>query len=69
MDKKYYLILFVNITLPCATCYLPSDTPLAQGTNNAVIFLLGTISFVLVSIILTCSYFYYRSKRENYGEN
>ena len=69
MDKKYYLILFVNIILPCATCYVPSDTPLAQGTNNAVMFLLGTIGFVLISIILTCSYFYYRSKRINYGEN
>ena len=69
MDKKYYLIPFINIVLPCAVCYVPADTPLAQGTNNAVILLLGTISFVLISIMLTISYFYYRSKKINYGEN
>ena len=68
MNKKYSILCFINIILPCAVCYVPNDTPLAQGTNNAVLFLLGIIIFILLNIIGTIFYFYYRSKNLNYGE-
>ena len=68
MDKKYFILCFINTIFPCAVCYVPSDTPLAQGTNNAVLFLLGTIIFILLNIIGTIFYFYYKSKNLNYGE-
>ena len=48
MNKKYSILCFINIILPCAVCYVPNDTPLAQGTNNAVFFLLGIIIFILL---------------------
>ena len=68
MNKKYSIFCFINIILPCAVCYVPNDTPLAQGVNNAVLFLLGTIIFILLNIIGTIFYFYHRSKNLNHGE-
>ena len=35
---------------PCAVCYGAPDHPVTQGMNNAVIFLLFTIIFVLSCI-------------------
>ena len=69
VDRKYYILPFFNIIFPCAVCYVPNDTPLAQGTNNAVIFLLVVIGFVLLNIIASIFYFYNKSKKINYGEN
>ena len=48
-----YLLLFVinmNILSACAVCYGAPDHPVTQGMNNAVIFLLSTITFVLSCI-------------------
>ena len=68
MIKKYYIIVFFNIIFPCAVCYAPIDTPIAQGTNDAVAFLLSIISFVLLNIVACIIYFYNRSKKINYGD-
>ena len=51
MNKKYSILCFINIILPCAVCYIPNDTPLAQGTNNAVLFLLGIILLIDICAI------------------
>ena len=44
-------IIFFNILIPCAVCYGATDDPMANGMNNAVLFLLGVISFILLSIV------------------
>ena len=49
-------------------CYAPVGTPIAEGTNNAVAFLLSVIGFVLLNIVACIVYFYNRSKKINYGE-
>ena len=36
--------------LACAACYGASDSPLAQGMNMGILFLLGVIGSVLVGI-------------------
>jgi len=56
------LMVFLNILIPCAVCYGATDDPMASGMNNAVLFLLGVISFILLSIIGTIIHFYKRSK-------
>ena len=43
------LILF-SFLYPCAVCYGAPDHPVTHGMNNAVIFLLFTIVFVLSCI-------------------
>ena len=68
MIRKYYIIFFFNIIFPCAVCYAPVGTPIAEGTNNAVAFLLSVIGFVLLNIVACIVYFYNRSKKINYGE-
>tara|TARA_B100001250_G_C19644046_1_gene719576 strand:- start:222 stop:398 length:177 start_codon:yes stop_codon:yes gene_type:complete len=55
-------MVFLNILIPCAVCYGATDDPMASGMNNAVLFLLGVISFILLSIIGTIIHFYKRSK-------
>jgi len=55
----------MNIILPCAVCYGATDDPMASGMNNAVLFLLGVISFILLSIIGSIFHFYKRSKTLN----
>ena len=67
MIKSYYILvfLFMNIILPCAVCYGATDDPMASGMNNAVLFLLGVISFILLSIIGSIFHFYKRSKTLN----
>ena len=64
MVKSYYMLFFIfmNIIFPCAVCYGTADGPMVDGMNNAVLFLLGVISFVLLTIIGTIFYFYNRSK-------
>ena len=67
MIKTYQIIflLFMNVILPCAVCYGATDDPMANGMNNAVFFLLGIISFILLSIIGSILHFYKRSKKIN----
>ena len=64
MIKAQYIlfILFLNIVLPCAVCFGATDDPMANGMNNAVLFLLGVISFILLSIIGSIIHFYKKSK-------
>ena len=69
MGRIYYIIYFINIIYPCYTCGPPPGSPLARGVENGVFLLLGAITFVLISIIATIAYFYYRSNKINYGEN
>ena len=67
MIKIQYIVFFIftNIIFPCAVCYGATDDPMANGMNNAVFFLLGVISFVLLSIIGSIFHFYKRSKTLN----
>jgi len=46
---KIVLVLISSI-YPCAVCYGAPDHPVTQGMNNAIIFLLSTIVFVLSCI-------------------
>ena len=64
MVKKYLILLFgfINIILPCAVCYGALDDPMTKGMNNAILFLLSIIGFLLISIIATTFYFNYRAK-------
>ena len=52
----------MNVILPCAVCYGATDDPMAIGMNNAVLFLLGVVSFILLSIIGVIIHFYKKSK-------
>ncbi len=67
MVKIYQILflLFANVVFPCAVCYGATDDPMANGMNNAVFFLLGIISFILLSIIGSILHFYKRSKKIN----
>ena len=67
MIRKYLILFFVfiNILFPCAVCYGAIDDPMANGMNNAILFLLGVIGFILLSIIGTTLYFYNRAKTLN----
>ena len=58
-------VFFFNILIPCAVCYGATDDPMANGMNNAVLFLLGVISFILLSIVGSIIHFYKRSKSLN----
>ena len=67
MDKKYYLLffIFINRIIPCAVCYGDINDPMVDGMNNAILFLIGTITFVLLSIIGTTFHFYFKAKKIN----
>ena len=67
MVKTYQILFlfFTNVVFPCAVCYGATDDPMANGMNNAVFFLLGIISFILLSIIGSILHFYKRSKKIN----
>ena len=56
------IILLSSVVLPCAVCYGALNDPMANGMNNAILFLLGVIGFLLLSIIGTTVYFNYRTK-------
>ncbi|MAR30372.1 MAG: hypothetical protein CMG24_05520 [Candidatus Marinimicrobia bacterium] len=67
MNRTQYIlfVIFFNILIPCAVCYGATDDPMANGMNNAVLFLLGVISFILLSIVGSIIHFYKRSKSLN----
>ena len=49
-----YLLLFIinlNILSACAVCYGSPDDPITQSLNAAILFLLGTIIFILSCIV------------------
>lgn len=59
MKRRFSILLGlaagVVLALPpsaqaCAACYGASDSPLAQGMNMGILFLLGVIGSVLVGI-------------------
>ena len=50
MNRLILLLILISNLYPCAVCYGAPDHPVTQGMNNAVIFLLSTITFVLSCI-------------------
>ena len=50
MNKIIYILFILSTIYPCAVCYGAPDHPVTQGMNNAIIFLLLTIIFVLSCI-------------------
>jgi len=62
---KFYIILLIitfNILSACAVCYGAPDHPVTQGLNKAILFLLGTIVFVLSCIMYSIFVLIKRSK-------
>ena len=55
MIKKYLYIFLVifsfNFLSACAVCYGAPDDPITQSLNKAMLFMLGTVFFVLSCII------------------
>ncbi len=46
------LMLFsFNFTRACAVCYGAPDDPITQSLNTAILFMLGTVGFVLSCIV------------------
>jgi len=50
MNRLILLLILVSNLYPCAVCYGAPDHPVTQGMNNAVLFLLFIIAFVLSCI-------------------
>ena len=50
MNHLILLLMLISNLYPCAVCYGAPDHPVTQGMNNAIIFLLSTIIFVLSCI-------------------
>ena len=44
-------IFLINFLSACAVCYGAPNHPVTQGLNKAILFLLGTIIFILSCII------------------
>ena len=53
----------------CAVCYGDPESPLAKGTTAGVLFLMGVIGSVLVTIAGTGIYWMHRSRRIAHIEN
>ena len=47
MNILFIISLLITTVYPCAVCYGAPDHPVTQGMNNAVLFLLFIIAFVL----------------------
>lgn len=47
MNYLILLSILISSLYPCAVCYGAPDHPVTQGMNNAVLFLLFIIVFVL----------------------
>ena len=50
MYRIILITTLISSLYPCAVCYGAPDHPVTQGMNNAIIFLLFTIIFVLTCI-------------------
>ena len=55
------VILFPTAASACPVCYGDSDSPMAQGLNNAVLFLLGVVFLVQVGFAALFYSFWRRS--------
>ena len=53
MYRIILIITLISSLYPCAVCYGAPDHPVTQGMNNAIIFLLFTIIFVLTCITVS----------------
>tara|TARA_B100000579_G_scaffold432423_1_gene449217 strand:+ start:519 stop:737 length:219 start_codon:yes stop_codon:yes gene_type:complete len=63
--SRFYIIasIFIfNVLSACAVCYGAPDHPVTQGLNKAILFLLGTIVFVLSCIMYSIFVLIKRSK-------
>ena len=71
MNKVFMviLVLFPEILKACAVCFGAQNSPMTDGMNKAIIFLLFMITSVLLGIISVVIFFYRRSKliNENTG--
>jgi hypothetical protein len=50
-----------SIVLACSVCFGQSDSPLAQGTNMAIFFMLGVTAVMLAAF---ASFFIYLIRRK-----
>jgi hypothetical protein len=44
-------IFFPNFLIACAVCYGAPEDPITQSLNTAMLFMLGTVFFVLSCIV------------------
>ena len=52
MNRLIFIIsISLNILQACAVCYGAPDHPVTQGLNKAILFMLGTVAFVLSCIL------------------
>jgi hypothetical protein len=56
------LVLAPRAALACPVCFGQSDSPLAKGVNMGVLFLLGTITTVLIGFASFMVYLARRAK-------
>tara|TARA_B110000438_G_scaffold167221_1_gene159912 strand:- start:638 stop:820 length:183 start_codon:yes stop_codon:yes gene_type:complete len=45
------MFLSLNFVRACAVCYGAPDDPITQSLNTAILFMLGTVGFVLSCIV------------------
>ena len=50
--------ILISKIMACAVCYGPIDNPITDGINNAIIFLICVVGFILLSIVGTSIQFY-----------
>ena len=67
INKINQVILLIFLLIPgiskaCAVCFGAQDSPMTEGMNKAIMFLLFVIGFVLMGIISVIMLFYRRSK-------
>ena len=56
------LVAAPRVALACPVCFGQSDSPLAKGVNMGVLFLLGTITAVLIGFASFMIYLARRAK-------
>jgi integral membrane sensor domain MASE1 len=56
------LVAAPRVALACPVCFGQSDSPLAKGVNMGVLFLLGTITAVLIAFASFMIYLARRAK-------
>jgi uncharacterized membrane protein (DUF4010 family) len=56
------LVLAPRAALACPVCFGQSDSPLAKGVNMGVLFLLGTVTLVLIGFASFMIYLARRAK-------
>ena len=50
--------ILISKIMACAVSYGPINDPITDGINNAIIFLICIVGFILLSIIGTSIHFY-----------